>query len=121
MNDVILITGKVKYQINLDPSVWIFDDRRFEMEERFPGVDGLGMELGPFLENAAPEADAQKLIIHRRNKDQVSLSLEEARSAVLQFAREGKPIRPDGPALLYLSDGSNKEHPVDFIEKMEVV
>lgn len=121
MNDVILITGKVKYQINLDPSIWIFDDRRFEMDERFPGINGLGMELGPFLDHAEPHEDATRVIIHQQNGNQVELSLEAARSAVLQFAREGKPIRPDGPALLYLADGSNRDRPVNFITRMEVL
>lgn len=121
MNDVILIEGNVKYQINLDPSLWIFDDRRFEMEERFPGVNGLGIEFGPFLKNAEPAEDATKLVVHQRGGGRCILPLEPAYTAVLQFAREGKPIRPDGPALLFLADGSNQDRPIDFIEKIEVV
>lgn len=121
MNEIILIQGKVKYQINLDPSLWIFDDRRFEMSEQFPGVVGLGMEFGPFLKNAEPAEDATKLVIHQRGGGRVILPLEHAYKSVLQFARAGKPIRPDGPALLFLADGSNQDRPVDCIEKMEVV
>ncbi|MDR6225313.1 hypothetical protein [Desmospora profundinema] len=120
MNDVIMITGKVAYQINVDPSIWIFDDRRFDMQDRFPGVDGLGMELAPFLEHARPEEDASRMVIHRREGNPVLLSLEQARSAVLQFAREGKPIRPDGPALLYLTDGGDPTRPISHIERMEI-
>ncbi|WP_047152143.1 hypothetical protein [Aneurinibacillus tyrosinisolvens] len=33
MADVITINGKVKYGITLDPGVWIFDDRKFKMED----------------------------------------------------------------------------------------
>jgi hypothetical protein len=33
MADVITINGKVKYNITLDPGVWIFDDRKFKMED----------------------------------------------------------------------------------------
>ncbi|SMO61275.1 hypothetical protein [Melghirimyces algeriensis] len=121
MNNVILIMGKTNYQINLDPSIWIFDERRFSMEERFAGVNGLGMELGPFLENAKPTEDAKAVVIHQRDGQTVKLSLDEASSAVLQFAQDGKPIRPNGPALLYLADGSNQDSPIDCIEKLELI
>ncbi|PTM59914.1 hypothetical protein [Desmospora activa] len=120
MNDVILISGNVTFQINLDPTIWIFDDRRFDMQERFTGVDGLGMELAPFLEHARPNPDASRVVLHRREGSPVLLSIEQAMSAVLQFSRNGKPIRPDGPALLYLADGSNQNHPIGHIERMEI-
>ncbi|AZB42796.1 peptidyl-prolyl cis-trans isomerase [Bacillus sp. FJAT-42376] len=35
MNDIIQITGKVKYPITIDPSVWIFDDRKADLESFF--------------------------------------------------------------------------------------
>lgn len=35
MEKIILITGKVKYPITLDPSVWIFDDRRIDLTTYF--------------------------------------------------------------------------------------
>lgn len=31
MENIILISGKVKYPITLDPGVWIFDDRRLDL------------------------------------------------------------------------------------------
>lgn len=119
MNEVIIINGNVTYHINLDPSIWIFDDRRFDMQARFPGVDGLGMELAPFLEHAQPAADASRMVIHRREGSPVLVSMEQARSAVLQFAREGKPIRPDGPALLYLPE-SDPNQPISHIKRLEI-
>lgn len=121
MNEIIQIQGNVKYQIHVDPSLWIFDDRRFEMSERFPEVDGLGMEFGDFLKNAEPTEDATKLVIYQRGGGRVILPLEHGYTCILQFARAGKPIHPDGPALLFLADGSNRNRPVDSIEKMEVV
>lgn len=121
MNEIIQIQGKVKYPIHIDPSLWIFDDRRFEMSERFPEVDGLGMEFGDFLKNAEPTEDATKLVIYQRGGGRVILPLKHGYTCILQFARAGKPIHPDGPALLFLADGSNRNRPVDSIEKMEVV
>ncbi|OIK09633.1 hypothetical protein BIV60_23445 [Bacillus sp. MUM 116] len=35
MENIILITGNCKYTITLDPSVWIFDDRRVDLTTYF--------------------------------------------------------------------------------------
>lgn len=35
MENIMMITGKVKYSITLDPSVWIFDDRRIDLTTYF--------------------------------------------------------------------------------------
>jgi hypothetical protein len=35
MDNIILITGKVKFTITLDPSVWIFDDRKVDLHTYF--------------------------------------------------------------------------------------
>ncbi|WP_027408269.1 hypothetical protein [Anoxybacteroides tepidamans] len=37
MDRIIPITGKVKFSITLDPGVWIFDDRKVELESYFSG------------------------------------------------------------------------------------
>ncbi|QKG85208.1 hypothetical protein GXN76_12485 [Kroppenstedtia pulmonis] len=120
MSDIILIHGKVKHQVNLDPTLWIFDDRRFQMAERFPGIEGLGMELAPFLDNAQPAPGATQGVIHQQNGSQHIFTLEELYRCVLQFARDGKPIHPEGPALLYQQDGSNRNQPLGFIEQIEI-
>ncbi|MBA4537928.1 peptidyl-prolyl cis-trans isomerase [Bacillus aquiflavi] len=35
MESIILITGKVNFSITLDPGVWIFDDRRIDLNNYF--------------------------------------------------------------------------------------
>ncbi|WP_170006868.1 peptidyl-prolyl cis-trans isomerase [Bacillus fonticola] len=40
MSDILQITGEVHYTITLDPSVWIFDDRRVDMEKWLAGDHG---------------------------------------------------------------------------------
>ncbi|MER2010270.1 MAG: peptidyl-prolyl cis-trans isomerase [Psychrobacillus sp.] len=37
MEFIIPITGAVKFNITLDPTVWIFDDRRIDLDEFFEG------------------------------------------------------------------------------------
>lgn len=120
MNSVIQITGDVKFTINLDPTIWIFDERQFPLEERLEGVEGLAVELAPFLANAEPSETATKLICRRRRGEDVVISMEEAKKAFLCFAKQNKPIKEGGPALLYLSDGSNKDQPIDYLTHLEV-
>ena len=35
MNSIILLEGNVEYNLTLDPSVWIFDDRKVELSKAF--------------------------------------------------------------------------------------
>jgi hypothetical protein len=35
MDNIIVLSGKVKYKITLDPTVWIFDDRKFDLTTYF--------------------------------------------------------------------------------------
>ncbi len=37
MDNIIPITGKVKFSITLDPGVWIFDDRKVDLHTYFSG------------------------------------------------------------------------------------
>ncbi|MDN8677450.1 peptidyl-prolyl cis-trans isomerase, partial [Staphylococcus aureus] len=32
MSDIIMLTGKVNFTITLDPGVWIFDDRKVDLD-----------------------------------------------------------------------------------------
>ncbi|HEY8342132.1 MAG TPA: peptidyl-prolyl cis-trans isomerase [Calditerricola sp.] len=167
MADVIVIKGKVRYTITLDPTVWIFDDRKVPMAEAFDparvteekaarqdtevqtaaerwvaalrdgavptaksealhaakqALDGdWGMPLAPFLQNAGPDPDATAVICHLENGERVALSMEEAKEAILQFAKDGKPIRDSGPVHLYYGDGRNRDNPIKGIAVMEVV
>ena len=37
MDDIILLKGKVKFSLTLDPGVWIFDDRKIDLLTYFSG------------------------------------------------------------------------------------
>lgn len=121
MNLVILITGQVKFQINLDPSIWIFDERRFQLSDRLEGTEGTAIEFKPFLEHAEPDPLANKLICHRREAEPVTISMSEAKKSFLCFAIDNQPLGEQGPVLLYFADGSNKENPIGRIKKFEVI
>ncbi|RAL25670.1 hypothetical protein [Thermoflavimicrobium daqui] len=121
MHSVILITGKVKYQINLDPTIWIIDDRHFNLNEYFSEVEGLAMMFETFLHNADPDPAATHVICHRSRGESITLTIEEAYKSYLCFAKEGQPLQEGGPIHLYLADGRNKQNPIDYIIKFEVV
>lgn len=164
MNSIIMLKGKVKYTLTLDPSVWIFDDRKLDMdvffehppeqkdeteaytkavskhwdreiqegavfpptlktEKKFKKqelVNGtFGILFAPFLANASPTEDA--INVSFKTKDAlISFSLEEAQKLIFGFSQDGKPLREDGPIYVYLSDGSNRNNPIKYVEEIIV-
>lgn len=122
LSAVIPIKGKTLFTINLDPSVWIFDTRKIDLdhyistgelvytEER--DVSGsYGILFEPFLANAEPVEDANSLICYQRSGETFMMSLDDAKQAVLGFAHNGKPLSDqDGPIVLYIRDDSNEVH-----------
>lgn len=118
---LIRVTGQVQFTINIDPTVWIFDKRKFPLEDRIPGATGSAMELEPFLMNAEPLPCVTHVLCHREGKETVRLTWEQTRTSYLCFALDGEPIREGGPALLYLADGGNKEQPIDFLRQLELI
>ncbi len=163
MSDVIVMKGAIQYKITLDPSVWIFDERKIDLAT-FTGeltanesdqqayIKGTGaqwdkemaegaqlpsasnsmmrarkalegdyaMPLAPFIKNAEPHSGVSHVRIHRANGDSVTVSLADANQAILQFSKDGKPLRDRGPAYLYLPDTwKQKQAPIDQITAFE--
>jgi hypothetical protein len=165
MSDVIVFKGAVSFPITLDPSVWIFDDRKIDLrtykgeadqagstqtdylkgtgaqwdkemmegatppserrslvEERKALEGDYGMRLAPFIENAKPHPDATHVIIHRHGGDIITLTLQQAKQAILQFSKNGKPIRENGPVHLYLPETwLSGGEPIHSIQSLEFV
>ncbi len=81
-----------------------------------------GIKLAPFLENAQPKPQATHVRIHREDAEAVILPLAEAKRAILQFAKSGKPIRERGPVLFYLPEQLvNGDEPLDAITAFELI
>ncbi|WP_404408944.1 peptidyl-prolyl cis-trans isomerase [Jeotgalibacillus malaysiensis] len=163
MSDIIPITGRVKFQLTIDPSVWIFDERkidlttyfdeerveideieeyskavaehfskeikegaeipkpaskskkRFEKEKLLNGTFGIKMK--PFLQNAEPEEDAEKVMIST-SEGVHSFTIEEAGELIMAFSKDGKPLREDGPVHILFEDGSNRDNPITHVRKI---
>ncbi|MET3289854.1 UNVERIFIED_CONTAM: hypothetical protein ABID98_002424 [Brevibacillus sp. OAP136] len=165
MADIITVTGAVSHRITIDPSVWIFDDRKIDLahftgdldevqddvpaylkgtgaqwdkelkegslppsesrsmiKERKALVGDYAMRLSWFLDNAQPDPTAVSLKLHREEGEPITLPLSQARRAILQFSKDGRPIRENGPVLLYLPDmWKQKESPIDRIVSFELI
>lgn len=165
MSDVIVFKGAVSFPITLDPTVWVFDERKIDLrtysgetdphdhkqaqylqgtgsqwdkelregaqlpserkslaEQRKVLEGDYGMPLDPFITNAAPLPEVTHVLLHRGAQEPVQLPIAEARRAILQFAKDGKPIREDGPVYFYMPETLlSKEAPITGITAIEFV
>ncbi|MFD1360211.1 hypothetical protein [Lentibacillus salinarum] len=163
---IVPITGNVTYTITLDPTVWIFDDRKILLDEAFDldsekeaekdslekAADRFSQEV--YQQNLKPPINKSNKTISRNegqkflensyvmpiatflgyaeikeNADHVTLEtangeeripLETLKASYLLFAKDGKPLKEDGPVHLFYSDGSNQENPIKGIQKIIV-
>jgi len=164
MSDILSFKGKVKFPITIDPSVWIFDDRRIDLttyfdeqemnrhdEEEYTKavskhwdreiMEGaifpptlktekkyekekvltgtFGIPLAPFIKNAEPVEGANTLVIETDQND-IPFPLTKAEEFLLQFSKEGKPLRDDGPVYVLLGDGSNVNNPIKNVRAFRI-
>ncbi|WP_226578384.1 hypothetical protein [Halobacillus litoralis] len=160
---IVQIAGNVKFPITLDPTVWIFDDRKMTFSEVFEGetsdqsteeddelkrqsmrfdrevyqqkinppvnksinryekkrlVKGTFlMPLKPFLHTSEPNRDVEKATLVTEHGEQV-IDADALAESLLLFAKDGKPLREEGPVHLYFQDGSNRSEPIKGIKKI---
>lgn len=166
MSEVIVFKGAVSFPITLDPTVWIFDDRKIDLSTYTGDSDSAdsgkatylkgagaqwdkelaegaqlpsekpasladarkalegdyGMRLDPFITNAQPLPESTHVRLHREAQEPITITIAEARSAILQFSRNGKPIRENGPVHFYLPEMLlAKQPPIEGITIIEFV
>lgn len=111
---IVQVKGKINYPITLDPSVWIFDDRKIMLEDAFTG-ENKEKEEEDAIKKAAElfnqEIYSQKSIKPPVNK---SLSREEQKKALVHsFVMpikdfiETAEIRPDAKQVVLKTDGDD--------------
>lgn len=164
MNDIIPIKGAVTYTLTLDPTVWIFDDRKLDLTTYFTSkpaendeekylrdvgahwsreiMEGavfpptlkterkfdrkgmmtgtFGMEIKPFLNNASIKEEATEVVFESSNNEEHVFSIEEAKTLILKFSQEGKPLSEDGPVHILFADGSNINNPIKNVIAIRV-
>lgn len=131
MLDIVPIKGATSFTINLDPSVWIFDQRKIDLEsfvlhgeerevKEREAKGTYGIPFRPFLRNSEPLPTAKSLICHRQDGSSVTLALDEAFDSILAFSCLGKPLKENGPIHLHLSNGQHTVPPITHIIAFEV-
>lgn len=59
MENIIVLSGKVKYTITLDPSVWIFDDRRVDLTTYFSTTSNPSNDLEEYTKSVSKHWDRE--------------------------------------------------------------
>jgi hypothetical protein len=59
MNSIIIINGKVNFQITLDPGVWIFDDRKVDLTTYFTQEREANDELEEYTKSVSKHWDRE--------------------------------------------------------------
>lgn len=59
MENILLISGRVKYSITLDPSVWIFDDRKVDLTTYFSKSMKQNNELEEYTKSISKHWDRE--------------------------------------------------------------
>ncbi|MEH7177318.1 peptidyl-prolyl cis-trans isomerase [Neobacillus vireti] len=59
MENIIILSGKVKYTITLDPTVWIFDDRKIDLNTYFSTTNEKSDELEKYTKSISKHWDRE--------------------------------------------------------------
>jgi hypothetical protein len=59
VENILLLTGKVKYTITLDPTVWIFDDRKIDLNTYFSTTSEHSNELEEYTKSISKHWDRE--------------------------------------------------------------
>lgn len=143
--EIVMIRGNVKFPITLDPSVWIFDKAKIDLDEFFATgeaaitksdaksdqrmtkkerdevlVKSFAMAIAPYIERSEPSEEAKSIRIHHSNKV-TDVPFEKGIAMVAAFSNQGKPLRHDGPIHLYFADRTNQQEPFLNVTTIEVV
>jgi hypothetical protein len=145
MPEIILINGKVKHNITLDPTVWIFDERKITLadylskaflsedetvedlyqekkKKRYKKAqwltDSFVIPARPFIENAGPASEATIVIFGKKDGTETEVPLTDVLEGAFAFSEDGKALTESGPIHFYMNSGPNQEQPIKTINKI---
>lgn len=59
MSEILFISGKVRFPLTIDPSVWIFDDRKVDLTTYFHEPQQETSELETYLKHTSEHWDRE--------------------------------------------------------------
>lgn len=92
MENIVEIKGKVKYKITLDPSVWIFDDRKADLDSFFVQQTKQLDELEDYTKSISKHWDRE--IIEGANMAQTVIPKKKFMKETLLTGTFGIPFEP---------------------------
>ncbi|GAK14225.1 hypothetical protein [Geomicrobium sp. JCM 19039] len=147
---ILTLSGNTKFTITLDPTVWIFDNRKVDLDTYFheesiseennepefgprrwqtnqirtkkeASIEGsYGMKLSPFIDNAEPSAGATTITAVTKDGEEHQSSLDVGKDWIACFSEDGKAIKETGPLHIYFGDGSNQHAPITHVTALRI-
>ncbi|WP_059170008.1 hypothetical protein [Bacillus sp. FJAT-27445] len=118
MDGIIQLAGKVKFPITIDPGVWIFDERRVDLDTYFSQSKESGGELEEYTKSVSKQWDmeitegAQLPGRQSKKKFQKQKLLEGTFGMPLgPFLKNSEPLE-DADTLVIKADGSEYQFPL---------
>ncbi|WLR52192.1 peptidyl-prolyl cis-trans isomerase [Bacillus tianshenii] len=95
MDGIILLTGKVKFPLTIDPGVWIFDDRKISLDDAMQAQEEHGEDLDSYAKRMS-EILERELIQENQGtaKPPVNKSTEKFKKEKLLTGNFGMPLAP---------------------------
>ncbi|WP_077614448.1 hypothetical protein [Caenibacillus caldisaponilyticus] len=116
MLEIIPIVGRVKFPITLDPSSWIFDDRKIALED-FLADD---FDLDRFLEEQKDEragAAMPRLAKSRRRYNKEEWLTRSFVIPVKPFIENAEPLEGAAAVIFETADGKRTSLPLETVMK----
>ncbi|PWA13372.1 hypothetical protein DCC39_00320 [Pueribacillus theae] len=92
MSNIIQLTGKLDYNITLDPSVWIFDDRKIELEECFHLLENKVDDIEDYTKAISEQWDKER--VHGVSSPPVEKSVNQKKKDEVLKGSYVMPFRP---------------------------
>ena len=124
MNSIVTITGNVHFPITLDPSVWIFDDRRIDLDEFFTSDIEVVSDEEKYIEETAKhwereirEGALNPPTIKTEKKYERQKMLNTSLGIyLLPFIQNSQP-KPDATTVVLKTSDTDYEIPLDSIDQ----
>ncbi|OEH93907.1 hypothetical protein [Bacillus solimangrovi] len=122
MENILLLTGKVKFPLTIDPGVWIFDDRKIELDKAFNSTDHVGEDLDDYTKKMSQNWD-RELVSQVANPPvtKTTKKFEKEKIMTSTFAMPFAPFidnaEPETHATKLVIETSDGEHIIMPIEE----
>jgi hypothetical protein len=121
--DIVMLEGAVQYKITLDPSVWIFDDRKIEFENAFSNEEE-DLNLDDYTKKISRQWDQETSLNTKSPPVKDSVKKFEKEKVLTgsfgipfrPFLNNAKPVDTASKVLIETADNESYVIPLDAAE-----